>query len=98
MISAIRELALLELNRRFQRHETPLEQLRQEHGKEIAPLLVEASAKISRAYLLQRVPEQANTVRMWVEELDEDKSRRLPFNKPSGSQSAAIGPVIKRTY
>lgn len=39
MISAIRELALLELNRRFQRHETPLEQLRQEHGKEIAPFL-----------------------------------------------------------
>lgn len=98
MINAIRELALLELNRRFQRHEASLASLRQEHGKEIAPLLVEASAKIPRAYLLQRVQEPPGAVRMWVEEIDENKSRRLPFNKPSGSQSAAIGPVFKRTY
>ncbi|MDQ2696023.1 MAG: hypothetical protein M3Z21_11735, partial [Pseudomonadota bacterium] len=98
MLNAMRELALLELNRRFGLNGASLDQLRHEHGQDIAPLLVEASEKINRVYLLQAVPGQPGVVRMWSEELDDDKRRRLPFNKPSGSQSPAIGPVLKRTY
>jgi hypothetical protein len=98
MIGAMRELALFELNQRFGCSGASIEQLRQEHGKRFSPLLVEASEKISRVYLLQVDPEQPSVIRMWPEDLDEDKRRRLPFNKPSGSQSPAIGPVFKRTY
>jgi CRISPR-associated protein Csh1 len=98
MINEIRELALRELNHRFGCNGVSLEKLREEHARELAPFLVEASEKIARVYLLQAVPEQPDKVRVWPEELDGNKHLRLPFNKPSGSQSAALGPVFKRTY
>ncbi|MFO1429525.1 MAG: TM1802 family CRISPR-associated protein [Candidatus Competibacteraceae bacterium] len=98
MISEMRELALLDLNHRFGCNGLTMEEIRKQYGKELAPLLVEASEKIARVYLLQEIPGKPGTVRMWSEELDEDKKLRLPFNKPSGAQSPAIGPVFKRTF
>ncbi len=98
MINEMRELALLDLNHRFGCSACTLDTIRMEHGQEIAPLLVEASEKIPRVYLLQEISGQTGAVRMWSEDLDDNKRLRLPFNKPSGAQSAAIGPVIKRTF
>lgn len=97
MLEAMRELALLELNYRCGETSANLHDIRAHHGEQLAPLLVEASEKIPRVYLLQAIPNEQDTVRMWVEELDDAKRRRLPFNKPSGAQSPALGPVFKRT-
>lgn len=96
MLAAMRELALLELNRRCGESGIGLSDIRARHGQQLAPLLVEASEKVPRVYLLKALPNQPGVVRMWVEDLDDAKRQRLPFNKPSGSQSAALGPVIKR--
>ncbi|RNE91167.1 TM1802 family CRISPR-associated protein [Marichromatium sp. AB31] len=97
MFGAMRELALLELNRRCGETALGLSEIRARHGEQLAPLLVEAAEKVARVYLLQAVPGQPDMVKMWVEDLDEDKRLRLPFNKPSGAQSSALGPVFKRT-
>ena len=97
MLEAMRELALLELNYRCGETSANLHDIRAHHGEQLAPLLVEASEKIPRVYLLQAILNQQYTVRMWVEELDDAKRRRLPFNKPSGAQSPALGPIFKRT-
>ena len=53
MLDAMRNLVLLELNRRFGTHSADLAQLRRDHGAEVASLLVEAAEKIPRVYLLQ---------------------------------------------
>jgi CRISPR-associated protein Csh1 len=98
MLNAMRNLALLELNRRFGTHSADLAQLRRDHGTEINSLLVESGEKIPRVYLLQADPEREDVVRMWSEEITHEKAGRLPFTRPSGSQSGAIGPVFKRSY
>jgi len=73
-------------------------ELRREHGVGLSPLLVEAAEKIPRVYLLQaQADPDARVVRMSFEDMDDDKVGRLPFNRPSGSQSGAIGPVLKRS-
>lgn len=97
MFGAMRELALLELNRRCGETALGLPEIRARHGEQLAPLLVEAAEKVARVYLLQAVADQPGMVKMWVEDLDEAKRLRLPFNKPSGAQSPALGPVFKRT-
>ena len=97
MLAAMRELALLELNRRCGESGIGLGNIRDRHGEQLAPLLVEAAEKIPRVYLLQAQPGEPGIVRMWAEDLDDTKRQRLPFNKPSGAQSAALGPVLKRT-
>lgn len=97
MLEYMRELALLELNRRCGEKGLGLPEIRERHGEHLTPLLVEDSEKVPRVYLLQAVPDQPGAVKMWVEDVDASKARRLPFNKPSGSQSAALGPVFKRT-
>lgn len=100
MLETMRELALLELNRRFgsDGRILPMPEFRREHGASLPSLLVEAAEKIPRVYLLQKDPRQQWVVRMWSEEMSEDRVGRLPFNRPSGSQSGAIGPVLKRSY
>ncbi len=97
MLEAMRELALLELNWRCGQSGLGLSAIRAGHSEQLAPLLVEAAEKIPRVYLLQKQADQTGVVRMWVEDLDDAKRRRLPFNKPSGAQSPALGPVFKRT-
>jgi len=97
MLAAMRELALLDLNVRCKQTGLNLSAIREQHGEQLAPLLVEAAEKIPRVYLLQAQTNQPGVVRMRVEDLDDAKRQRLPFNKPSGAQSPALGPVFKRT-
>ncbi len=60
--------------------------------------LVEASEKIKRAYLLIPDKKEHDLVRLEAFELDEERLPRLPFVKPAGARSPAIGPVFKRTF
>ncbi|WP_295401726.1 TM1802 family CRISPR-associated protein [uncultured Thiocystis sp.] len=94
MLQAMRELALLELNRRCGESCLGLGDIRARHGGQLTPLLVEDSEKISRVYLLQSMLDKPGTVKMWAEDVDAAKARRLPFVM---SRVAAIGPVMKRT-
>ena len=97
MLDSMRELALLELNQRCGEKALDLSEIRARHSEHLTPLLVEDSEKIPRVYLLQAMPDQPGSIKMWMEEVTADKAQQLPFNKPSGAQSAALGPVFKRT-
>ncbi|HAS50363.1 MAG TPA: hypothetical protein DCS21_00855, partial [Gammaproteobacteria bacterium] len=94
MLETMRELALLELNHRCGESDADLAKIRTQYGGCLTPLLVEDSEKIPHVYLLQAMPNQPGTVKMWVEEVDPVKAKRLPFVM---SRVAAIGPVMKRT-
>jgi CRISPR-associated protein Csh1 len=50
-----------------------------------------------RYYTLRADPKQADTAILEAHEFKQGDSARLPFNQPTGSQSAAFGPIIKRT-
>ncbi|CDH46483.1 TM1802 family CRISPR-associated protein [Candidatus Contendibacter odensensis] len=93
MLEAMRELALLELNHRCRQSGINLDEIRSGYGEYLTPLLVEDSEKILRVYLLQTVSDQPGAVKMWMEDVDAAKARRLPFVM---SRVAAIGPVMKR--
>lgn len=60
--------------------------------------LVEDSGKITHAYVLIPDKKDHDTVRLEAFELDKEKKARLPFTKPAGARSPAIGPVFKRTF
>src|SRR5262245_29645649 len=50
-----------------------------------------------RFYTLRADPNQANVAVLDVHELKPGDTAKLPFNQASGSQAAALGPLIKRT-
>jgi CRISPR-associated protein Csh1 len=96
MIREMRELALSQLNNKLCCGDcVGMETIRQQHAKELTSYLVEDSGKIARVYVLK--PTKTEHVRLYSLELDEQRAKRLPFAKPSGNNSPAIGPVIKRT-
>jgi CRISPR-associated protein Csh1 len=98
MINTMRELALIELNKIVKsEHTQKMSQLRQHHAAEILPLLVEDAGKVQRVYVLSPTEHQ---IQMKPFDVGSEKAqpKYLPFVKPSGSQSAAIGPLLKRTY
>ncbi|MCL0060639.1 CRISPR-associated protein [Dehalococcoidia bacterium] len=69
------------------------------HSEKLFPFLVESVEGIKegdKVYILEQDIDK-DTVRL-VPEDAEKNIRWLPFMKPTGSQSAQIGPVIKRTY
>lgn len=77
---------------------TPAGMPRLQRTPAINGFLVEASEKIERAYIL--IPDKLTNdlVRLEASDLDKEKKMRLPFVKPAGARSPAIGPVFKRTY
>jgi CRISPR-associated protein Csh1 len=50
-----------------------------------------------RYYTLEPDPNDDSVAVLASHELTGEAAAKLPFNKPSGSQAAALGPVIKRT-
>jgi len=58
MLETMRELALLGLNHRAGENGMGLGDIRARHGEQLAPLLVEASEKIPRVYLLEAILNQ----------------------------------------
>ena len=96
MISAMRNLALLDLQQRFKAYDiVSMSEFRKKFGVELAPMLVEDAGKVPYVYVLQEVQDKPGLVKMWVEELDERKGQRLPFKQ---QREKAIGPIIKRTF
>ena len=97
MLEAMRHLSLLYLQEYLGLDsDYSLRQIRDSYPGELNSLLVESSEKIKRVYVLSKV--NSDTAKMSAIELTPEHLKRLPFNKPSGSQSPAIGPVIKRTF
>ncbi len=102
MIAEIRDLALIYLNQKFNRDDDKffsMSELRKLYAAELLPLLVEDAGKVARVYILSRTANQS-VVKMQMVELNSEfvDAIHVPFVKPSGSQSAAVGPVIKRTF
>ena len=72
--------------------------LRRDNPGELLPYLLEAPGKIERLYTLQPDPDDDNIAVLEGQDLGSVGARRVPFNQPSGSQSPALGPVLKRTW
>lgn len=68
-----------------------------EKPKEIFPYLVEPLGKIETVYIIQKKNDEPHAI-MEIEEMRPEIEQFLPFVKPTGSQSAQIGPVIKRSF
>jgi len=109
MIASMRELALDYLLENLNEGDMPenLEawylNLRQNSPGQLFPYLVEDSGKVDKVYILEH--ESADTARLTVEDVVQGKEEsggcsayKLPFMKPSGNMSPAVGPAIKRTY
>ncbi len=78
--------------------------LRQNDLRRLFPKLVEdvdqsgaATKDTAQYYTLRAAPESADTAILEACEFKPGDAEKLPFNQPSGSQSAALGPIIKRT-
>jgi CRISPR-associated protein Csh1 len=110
MLEAMRRLALdylwIELD--GGKHPDPeawYRELRQHDPGRLFPKLVEdveesgnTNRDTQRYYTLRADPASADTAILEVHEFQPGDAEKLPFNQPSGSQSAALGPVIKRTF
>lgn len=75
--------------------------LRENEPAKLFSYLVEDVGKIEKVYIIEPLPDLTQT-RLTVQDLQansvDNLNAKLPFMKPSGSQSAQIGPVIKRTF
>ena len=72
--------------------------MRVQKPEQIFPYLVEASENIEKYYTLSLDHDDSDLAILEVADFQKGDNRKLPFNQPSGSQSPALGPVIKRTY
>jgi CRISPR-associated protein Csh1 len=104
MINAMRTLALDYLFDKLGDKDNPLQnleewyhKLRTDNPEQLFPFLVESGENVEKIYILEKDIDQ-DTVRLSPEDMTEEKARWLPFMRPSGSQGAQIGPVIKRSY
>jgi CRISPR-associated protein Csh1 len=109
MLEAMRRLALdslwVELD--HAKHPDPeawYRELRQNSLGRLFPKLVEdveesagTSKDAQRYYTLRADPGSPDVAILEAHEFKPGDSAKLPFNQPSGSQSAALGPIIKRT-
>ena len=105
MINAMRTLALDylidKLGDKDNINENPerwYRELRNTHPEQLFPFLVEGEGNIEKVYSLYPDMSDSDVVNMAVEDMTAEKVNLLPFMKPTGSQSAQVGPVIKRTY
>lgn len=108
MINDMRQLALDYLIQELGEGEIPENQenwyskLCVDSPGKLFPYLVEDSGKVDKVYIIMQLEDGLAGV-IVQDVVPGDKgggcpAYKLPFIKPSGSQSAAVGPVIKRTY
>jgi len=72
------------------------QELRINSPERLFPFLVEDMARIEKIYILEKDSE--DIIKLVDEDMTKEKAEWIPFMKPTGSQGAQIGPVIKRTY
>jgi len=76
--------------------------LRRNYPGRMFPYLVEDSGRIETVYILEKYAD--DLVRLSIQDIVSGAGGqgcapdKLPFMRPSGSQSAQVGPVIKRSY
>ena len=107
MLEAMRQLALTTLWVELDDGKSPdpeawYRELRATNLGRLFPKLVEdveqeGGKDKQRFYTLQPDPQHADTAVLKGHEFKEGDAGKLPFNQPSGSQAAALGPVIKRS-
>ncbi len=108
MLEAMRHLALQFLHDKMSGglNETPetfYNRIRSSEPERLFPFLVEdidlegRGEGKARYYTLRPSDDDLQIAILEAIELKESDIRKLPFNQPSGAQSAALGPVIKRT-
>lgn len=103
MLGAMRTLALDYLFQELGEGDPPDEldtwyqELRTKSPEKLFHFLVEDSGKIEKIFIIYR-PDGRDYAELQVSDMSPKISPYLPFVKPSGSQGAQIGPVIKRTY
>jgi CRISPR-associated protein Csh1 len=109
MLEAMRELALDFLHDKLggQADESPevfYQRIRESAPEQLFPYLVEDNVDEERSgrdkpryYTLGPADDDPKVAVLETFELKASDAVKLPFNQPSGSQSAALGPLIKRT-
>ncbi|MBE9569621.1 MAG: CRISPR-associated protein, partial [Proteobacteria bacterium] len=103
MLGAMRTLALDYLFQELDEAHPPddldtwYQDLRANSPEKLFRFLVEDTGKIEKIFFIRK-SEDSNLAEVHVMERRPEISQDLPFVKPSGSQGAQIGPVIKRTY
>ncbi len=76
--------------------------LRENEPEKLFSYLVEDSGRVEKVYVLEK--ETDDVIRLSVQDMIASKggkgctADKLPFIRPSGSQSAQVGPIVKRTY
>lgn len=106
MISAMRTLALDFLWQEESKgsdvdsQEEWYQALCRQEPQRLFPYLVEDSGKIELVFVLEKISEEM--VSLTVQEIATNSGgctkEKIPFMRPTGSQSSQVGPVIKRTY
>ena len=103
MLGAMRTLALdylfQELDGGFPPNnlENWYQKIRVDSSEKLFPFLVEDTEKIEKVFVIKKSDEE-NSAELIVMDMTLEISKYFPFVKPSGSQGAQIGPVIKRSY
>jgi CRISPR-associated protein Csh1 len=104
MLRAMMTLALDFLFQELQGYESPpddledwYQNLRVSSPGLLFSYLVEDTGRAEKVYVIWKPPE-GDTPGIFLQDMTKDISQYLPFIKPSGSQGAQIGPVIKRSF
>lgn len=104
MLEAMRQLSLDYLFREIGSGNPPsdltswLRDLRSNSPELLFPFLVEDSEKINELFVIEPDQQESNIVNLSSQDMLPETASQLPFMRPSGSQSAQVGPVIKRSY
>lgn len=73
-------------------------ELRRKNAGTMFQWLIESSEKMDRYYTLRASHKDSQMAILEVHDFKIGDKLKLPFNQPTGAQSAALGPVIKRTW
>ena len=101
MLQQMRQVALETLASEFQstkESEQWYEEARASSADKLLKYLVESPESEANFYTLRSDPNDAETSILEQWQTKPEHLTQLPFNQPTGSQSAALGPLIKRTY
>ncbi len=102
MIDAMKQIGLWmlasECGSNTEEPETWYANLRTNQPDQLLTWLVEAPDDAERFYTLSPDANDDSVAVLEAHDLTPEHRIRLPFSQPTGSQSAALGPIIKRTF
>ena len=101
MLTAIRQLGLdflaTELKAKGDFEDWYLE-VRTSRPEEILSWLVESPEGAERYYVISADQKDSDLAILEVRDLKRNDFSKLPFNQGTGARSAALGPIVKRTF